>query len=64
MGVENGDDKNAVIQRESKLWKLFRQIEMPTDLGGLNIEVSEDQMKELALKCSHFGKRTIGCVKN
>ena len=36
---------------------------MPTDLGGLNIEVSEDQMKELALKCSHFGKRTIGCVK-
>ena len=43
--------------------KLFRQIEMPTDLGGLNIEVSEDQMKELALKCSHFGKRTIGCVK-
>ena len=36
---------------------------MPTDLGGLNIEVSEDQMKELALKCSHFGKRTIGCVE-
>ena len=36
---------------------------MPTDLGGLNIEVSEDQMKELALKCNHFGKRTIGCVK-
>ena len=23
MGVENGDDKNAVIQKESKLWKTF-----------------------------------------
>ena len=64
MGVENGDDKNAVIQKGIEAMEnFFRQIEMPTDLGGLNIEVSEDQMKELALKCSHFGKRTIGCVK-
>ena len=59
MGVENGDDKNAVIQKGIEAMEnFFRQIEMPTDL-----EVSEDQMKELALKCSHFGKRTIGCVK-
>ena len=56
--------KNAVIQKGIEAMEnFFRQIEMPTDLGGLNIEVSEDQMKELALKCSHFGKRTIGCVK-
>jgi len=60
----NGEDKNAVIQKGIEAMEnFFRQIEMPTDLGGLNIEVSEDQMKELALKCSHFGKRTIGCVK-
>ena len=40
MGVENGDDKNAVIQKGIEAMEnFFRQIEMPTDLGGLNIAI-------------------------
>ena len=62
--VENGDDKNAVIQKGIEAMENFSdKSKCRRILADLNIEVSEDQMKELALKCSHFGKRTIGCVK-
>ena len=64
MGVKKDSDRDMVIQKGIEAMEtFFRQIEMPTDLGGLELEVSEEQMRELALKCSHFGKRTIGCVK-
>ena len=41
----------------------FRGLDMPVSIRDMGIELSEEQMRELAEKCSHFGKRTIGCIK-
>ena len=43
--------------------EFYRQIDMPVSIRDMEIELTEEQMRELAEKCSHFGKRTIGCVK-
>ena len=36
---------------------------MPVSIRDMGIELREEQMRELAEKCSHFGKRTIGCIR-
>ena len=36
---------------------------MPVCIRDMGIEVTEDQLNELADKCSHFGGRTLGVVK-
>ena len=41
----------------------FRSIGMPTSLKDMNIVLTEEQIKELAYKCSFMGKRTIGAFK-
>ena len=41
----------------------YRTLDMPVSIRDMGIELSEDQMRELAEKCSHFGRRTIGCIK-
>ena len=43
--------------------EFYRSIRMPVNLRGLGIEPSEEEIKELARKCSFDGTRTIGCVK-
>ncbi len=41
----------------------YRSIGMPTSIRELGIHLSEEQIKELAEKCSFGGTRTIGTVK-
>lgn len=42
----------------------FRSIKMPVTIGELlGYTVTEEQIKELAYKCSHMGKRTVGGFK-
>ena len=41
----------------------FRSIGMPTSLKDMNIVLTQEQIKELAYKCSFMGKRTIGASK-
>lgn len=41
----------------------FRSIGMPTSLKDMDIDLTEQQIKELAYKCSFMGKRTIGAFK-
>ena len=36
---------------------------MPTSVKELGIEVTDEQIEELAEKCTFFGRRTIGVVK-
>ena len=36
---------------------------MPTSLRELGVEPGEEELRELARKCSFDGGRTIGCVK-
>lgn len=41
----------------------YRSIDMPTTMEELNIQVSDEQIEELAAKCSFQETRTIGVVK-
>ena len=64
MGVEPAEDDMATALRGvEKMEEFYRQIEMPVCISDMDIDLTEEQMRELAEKCSHFGKRTVGCVK-
>ena len=41
----------------------YRSVGMPTSLCELGIHVTEEQIKEMADKCSFYGKRTVGVMK-
>ncbi len=64
MGVTPGSTDMETARRGIEAMESFyRKLDMPVCLRDMDIEVSEEQMRELAEKCSHFGKRTIGCIK-
>ena len=64
MGVEPGaDDTETALKGIAAMEEFYRSIEMPVCVKDMGIEMTEEQMQELAEKCSFFGKRTIGCVK-
>jgi alcohol dehydrogenase YqhD (iron-dependent ADH family) len=51
------DDVQALIKG---LENFFVSIDMPVNIPGLGITPSDEQMKELAWKCSFFGNRKVG----
>ena len=64
MGVE--DTRNAMETAEKgvqAMEEFYRSIEMPTSLEELGVHPTEEEVRELARKCSFDGGRTIGCVK-
>lgn len=64
MGVEPGaDDTETALKGISAMEDFYHAVEMPVRVSEMGIDLTEEQMRELAEKCSHFGKRTIGCVK-
>ena len=64
MGVTPGDDKlETGMKGIEAMEEFFRALGMPVSIRDMGIELSEEQMRELAEKCSHFGRRTIGCIK-
>lgn len=64
MGVEPEAEKLKTAQKGIEAMEDFYQaLDMPVCIGDMGIELTEEQMRELAEKCSHFGKRTIGCIK-
>lgn len=64
MGVEPAADVLETAERGICAMEAFyRSIEMPVNIREMGIELTEEQMRELALKCSHFDKRIIGCIK-
>lgn len=64
MGVEPTDDlMETAIRGIEKMEEFYRFVNMPTSLKELGIDPTEEQLKELAYKCSFKGTRTIGCVK-
>lgn len=64
MGVDDtGDAVQTALKGIEAMEVFYRSIEMPTNLRELGIEPTEEEMRELALKCSFFGRRKIGCVK-
>ena len=64
MGVKDTEDvMQTALRGIEAMEAFFRSIKMPTTMQELGITPSDEQIKELAKKCSFFGKRTIGCVK-
>ena len=64
MGVEpEADDTLTAVKGIEAMEAFYRTLDMPVSIRDMGIELSEDQMRELAEKCSHFGRRTIGCIK-
>lgn len=64
MGVERGeDDIQTALAGICEMEAFYRNIGMPVNISELGLSLSEGQMRELADKCSHFGNRTVGCIK-
>ena len=64
MGVEPEAEKIKTAQKGIEAMEdFYHALDMPVCIGDMGIELTEEQMRELAEKCSHFGKRTIGCIK-
>ena len=64
MGVEPEAEKLKTAQKGIEAMEdFYSTLDMPVCIGDMGIELTEEQMRELAEKCSHFGKRTIGCIK-
>ena len=64
MGVEPEAEKLKTAQKGIEAMEdFYRALDMPVCIGDMGIELTEEQMRELTEKCSHFGKRTIGCIK-
>ena len=64
MGVEPEAEKLKTAQKVIEAMEdFYHALDMPVCIGDMGIELTEEQMRELAEKCSHFGKRTIGCIK-
>lgn len=64
MGVELEAEKLKTAQKGIEAMEdFYRALDMPVCIGDMGIELTEEQMRDLAEKCSHFGKRTIGCIK-
>ena len=53
----------TALEGIAKMEEFFRSIDMPTKISDMGIELTEENIKELAYKCSFMGKRTVGKVK-
>ena len=57
------DSEKTALEGIEALECFFRSIHMPTSISELGVELTEEQIQELAYKCSHMDKRTIGGIK-
>ncbi|HIU63966.1 MAG TPA: iron-containing alcohol dehydrogenase [Candidatus Avacidaminococcus intestinavium] len=62
LGVPNrfNDPAATALEGIEALEEFFHSIGMPTSIHEMGIELTEEQIKELAYKCSFMGTRTIG----
>ena len=65
MGVPNNfrDQEATALEGIAKMEDFFRSINMPTKISDMGIELTEENIKELAYKCSFKNTRTVGKVK-
>ena len=61
---QTGDPKADGLRGIEAMEDYFRSIRMPVNLRELGVgELTEEQIDELAEKCTYFGRRTIGQFK-
>lgn len=65
MGVTNdfSDPKKTALIGIRKMEEFYRSIQMPTNIRELGVELTDEQIQELAYKCSFMDQRTIGQFK-
>ena len=63
MGVTEADDEAAALAGIAAYEDFLRGIGMPVPIGGLGVQLTEAQIRELAWKCSFEGTRTIGSFR-
>lgn len=65
MGVTNdfSDPEKTALDGIRKMEEFYRSIHMPTNIRELGVELTEEQVEQLAYKCSFMEKRTIGQFK-
>lgn len=64
MGVKDlASEKETALAGIAAMENFFRSIGMPTNLNELGVNPTEEQLLEMAEKCSFYGKRTVGVVR-
>lgn len=64
MGVEPENSLEETAEKGIRAMEdFYRSVEMPVNIRELGIDLQKEQIEEMAEKCSHFRKRTIGCIK-
>lgn len=65
LGVPNdfSDQEKTALAGIEAMEAYYHSINMPTSISELGVEICEDEMEELAYKCSFQNTRTVGGVK-
>lgn len=63
IAIENGDVEKAALAGIEAMENFYRAIHMPTSIHELGIDLTDEQIEELAEKCCFFGKRKIGSFR-
>lgn len=65
MGVayDYGDPEKTVLMGIEAMEEFFRAIHMPVSIHELGVELTDEQIGELAYKCTYMGQRMIGGIK-
>lgn len=65
MGVTNAfsDPESTALEGIKKMESFYRSIAMPVSIHELGVDLTDEQIEELAYKCSFMDKRTIGQFK-
>lgn len=63
-GIECDTDlKVTALKGIEAMERFYRYIDMPTSVHELGVDLTDEQIDELALKCSFGNTRTIGVIK-
>lgn len=65
MGVANDDShpEKTALEGIKRMEEFYHAIDMPVSIHELGVDLTEEQIQELAYKCSFMDKRTIGQFK-
>ncbi len=62
-GIVRGSETESALAGIEAMEDFFRSIGMPTSLTELGVSPTDEQIEEMGVKCSYFGRRTVGVIK-
>lgn len=63
LGVNEAEEEKAALTGIKAMEDFYRSLQMPVSLTELGLELTEEQIEELAEKCSFGQTRTVGVIK-